>query len=58
MSASEAMRRSLWKWFDAPPYLTDLEVADMCAGLTQPAAMIRYLRSLGLRVDKKPNTRK
>lgn len=52
------MRRSLWKWFDAPPYLTDLEVADMCAGLTQPAAMIRYLRSLGLRVDKKPNTRK
>lgn len=40
-----------------PPYLTDLEVSDMCAGLTQPAAMIRYLRSLGLRVDKKPNGR-
>lgn len=40
-----------------PPYLTDAEVADMCAGLRQPAAMIRYLRKLGLRVDKKPNGR-
>ena len=40
-----------------PPYLTDAEVADMCAGLKQPAAMIKYLRGLGLRVDKKPNGR-
>lgn len=39
----------------APPYFTDAEVADMCEGLTQPAAMIRYLRRLGLKVDRKPN---
>jgi hypothetical protein len=40
-----------------PPYLTDAEVADICEGLTQPAAMIRYMRGLGLRVDKKPSGR-
>lgn len=40
-----------------PPYFTDAEVDDMCAGLTQPAAMVRYLRRLGLKVDRKPNGR-
>lgn len=36
-------------------YYTDAEVAELCDGLTQPAAMVRYLRSIGLRVDRKPN---
>lgn len=40
-----------------PPYFTDAEIADMCEGLRQPAAMIKHLRRLGLRVDKKPNGR-
>jgi len=39
------------------PYLTDSQVDEICAGLTQPAAKIRYLRSLGLRVHRKPNGR-
>ncbi|MES2994164.1 MAG: hypothetical protein V4844_22270 [Pseudomonadota bacterium] len=38
-------------------FFTDAQVDEMCEGLTQPAAMIRYLRSLGLRVDRKPNGR-
>jgi hypothetical protein len=38
-------------------FYTDAEVDAMCDGLTQPAAMIRYLRGLGLRVDRKPNGR-
>ena len=37
--------------------LTDDEIAAICAGLRQPAAMIRYLRRLGLRVERKPNGR-
>ncbi|MGE0745253.1 MAG: hypothetical protein AB7K86_08400 [Rhodospirillales bacterium] len=40
-----------------PPYLTDNEVRDICAGIEQPAAMIRYLRSV-VRVPivlRKPN---
>lgn len=40
-----------------PPWLTDPEIADLCAGLQQPAAMVRYLRSLGLTVNVKPNGR-
>lgn len=40
-----------------PPYFTDAEVDDMCDGLTQPAAMVRHLKRLGLRVDRKPNGR-
>lgn len=39
------------------PFFTDTQVDEMCAGLTQPAAMIRHLRSLGLKVDRKPNGR-
>lgn len=40
-----------------PPYLSDAEVDEMCDGLVQDAAKIRYLRGLGLRVDRKPNGR-
>jgi len=40
-----------------PPWLTDPEIADLCDGLQQPAAMVRYLRSLGLTVNIKPNGR-
>ncbi len=39
------------------PWLTDAEVQQACDGLTQPAAQIRHLRRLGLRVDVKPNGR-
>jgi hypothetical protein len=39
------------------PDLTDAEVDEICAGLTQNAAKCRYLRSLGLRVERRPNGR-
>ena len=39
------------------PYLSDEEVDDICDGYTQSAAKIRYLRSLGLVVTRKPNGR-
>lgn len=39
------------------PYLTDDEIDGICAGLSQGAAMIRYLRRLGLPVERKPNGR-
>lgn len=39
------------------PYLTDQEINDICDGLQQPAAMIRYLRHIGLTVVEKPNGR-
>jgi len=38
-------------------YFSDAEVDELCDGLTQYAAMVRYLRRLGLRVDRKPNGR-
>lgn len=38
-------------------FLSDTEVADLCAPLTQPAAQVRYLRALGLTVTLKPNGR-
>lgn len=37
------------------PWLTDAEIDDRCEGLTQNAAKVRYLRSLGLTVTTKPN---
>jgi hypothetical protein len=40
-----------------PPYLTDDEVANMCAPLEQSGAQLRYLRGLGLHVERKPNGR-
>jgi hypothetical protein len=38
-------------------YFSDAEVDEMCDGLTQDAAKIRFLKRLGLRVDRKPNGR-
>lgn len=38
-----------------PADLTEAEIAMICEPLKQPAAQIRYLRRLGLRVDRKPN---
>ena len=37
--------------------LTDAEIENICAGYTQNAAMVRYLRKLGLTVRQKPNGR-
>jgi len=37
--------------------LTDAEVDSICAGLVQNAAKVRYLKRLGLMVDRKPNGR-
>jgi len=39
------------------PFLSDLEIADFCDPLTQPAAQVRYLRRQGLEVKVKPNGR-
>lgn len=38
-----------------PPDLTDDEVKDVCAGLKQPAAQLRYLQRLGVSATRKPN---
>jgi hypothetical protein len=37
------------------PNLTDAEIDDICAGLSQPAAKVRFLMNLGLNVARKPN---
>lgn len=39
------------------PDLSDTEIDEICGGLRQNAAKIRYLRSLGLTVRVKPNGR-
>lgn len=39
------------------PWLSDAEVDELCTGLRQHAAKARYLRSLGLTVQIKPNGR-
>lgn len=39
------------------PDLTDEEVDEICKGLRQNAAKCRYLRSLGLHVERRPNDR-
>lgn len=40
------------------PYLTDDEIDGICAGLTQSAAKVRYLREvLRVPVERKPNGR-
>lgn len=39
------------------PDLSDAEIDRICAGLTQHLAKVRYLRGLGLRVDRRPNGR-
>lgn len=40
-----------------PPYLTDLEIADICDPLVMPAAQYRHLTSIGLHAARKPNGR-
>ena len=37
------------------PDLTQEEIDAICAGITQHAAQCRYLRSLGLWVERRPN---
>ena len=37
------------------PNLTDEEVDAICAGLNQSAAKVRFLKALGLTVQRKPN---
>ena len=39
------------------PFLSDQEVAELCAPLRMPGAQCRYLRKLGLMVQTKPNGR-
>jgi hypothetical protein len=39
------------------PDLTNEEIDRICEGLRQNAAKVRYLRSLGLRVECRPNGR-
>lgn len=39
------------------PWLTDAEIDELCTGLRQHAAKVRYLRGLGLTVQVKPNGR-
>lgn len=39
------------------PYLTDVEINDICAPLRQAHAQCRYLTGLGMIVRKKPNGR-
>lgn len=39
------------------PWLTDDEVSDLCDGLVQPAAQVRYLVGMGFTVKTKPNGR-
>ena len=39
------------------PDLSDEEIDNICCGLCQNAAKVRYLRRLGLRVDQRPNGR-
>lgn len=38
-------------------FLTDAEIDEICCPLTQPAAQQRFLRSLDLTVNEKPNGR-
>lgn len=35
------------------PYLTDAEIADICRPRKQGAAQIRYLRSIGIKVERR-----
>lgn len=37
--------------------LSDAEIDNICDGYTQSAAKVRYLRGLGLTVERKPNGR-
>lgn len=37
------------------PDLTQAEIDDICKPLKQGAAQVRYLRGLGLKVDRRPD---
>lgn len=37
------------------PYLSDAEIAEICDPLKVPAYQVRYLKGLGLVVNRKPN---
>lgn len=37
------------------PYLSEPEIANMTRPLTQPAAQVRHLRSLGIRAERRPD---
>ncbi|QNK66057.1 DUF4224 domain-containing protein [Variovorax sp. PAMC26660] len=39
------------------PDMSDEEIDQICLGLSQNLAKVRYLRRLGLRVDRRPNGR-
>lgn len=39
------------------PDLADAEINDLCGGLRQDAAKVRYLMGLGLTVNRRPNGR-
>lgn len=41
----------------AGSYLSDAEIADICAPLVMPSAQRRYLERLGMMVKAKPNGR-
>lgn len=41
----------------ATPDLTDAEIDDICGGLKQNAAKVRFLQRLGVQVARKPNGR-
>lgn len=36
-----------------PPFLSDAEIAEICRPLKQGAAQIRFLRKMGLRVERR-----
>jgi hypothetical protein len=38
-----------------PPYLTDAEIAEICAPLVVPGYQVKYLLRLGLIVHRKPS---
>lgn len=38
-----------------PTHLTDAEIDDICRPLKQHAAQVRYLRTLGLSVERRPD---
>lgn len=39
------------------PYMSDGEIADICAPLVMPAAQVRFLKRMGMCVFRKPNGR-
>lgn len=42
---------------ERPPYLSEAELGELCAPLTQGAAQIRFLRRIGIKVERKANGR-